>query len=240
MTTQEPRRNLDRMERLARENDRNARDMDQMFPLGSHEDAASEFARSQAELNRIMVSTFTAINERLEIVAEEVDQVKGRQDAMGADIDQIKRRQATMADDIGLVKGGYARASVIRDASVIALDMGLGYVRTVDKYELAVWAQSHSNEGITRSDLRSFREADLVVQATDGFGIVYVAVEVSFTADKRDTDRALRNAALLTQFTGFQARAAIASVKNDDYVAEQVGSGTVHWHCIERRSLEPD
>ena len=56
------------------------------------------------------------------------------------------------------------------------------------------------------------------MQAIDGSEIVYIAVEISFTADKRDSDRAIRNSAMLEQFTGCQARAVVASVKNDDYV----------------------
>ena len=76
--------------------------------------------------------------------------------------------------------------------------------------------------------------------ATDGSDTVYVAVEVSFTANKRDVDRAQRNAEFLKRFTGCRAKPAIASVKNDDYVSDQVDRGSVHWHSISRRSLEPD
>ena len=62
---------------------------------------------------------------------------------------------------------------------------------------------------------RSFRNADLVVEATDGTGTRYIAMEVSFTADLRDCDRAVRNAGLITRFTGKPAQAAVASVRND-------------------------
>ena len=78
------------------------------------------------------------------------------------------------------------------------------------------------------------------MQATDDSGIIYIAVEVSFTADERDTDRALRNADFLERFTGHRARAAIASVRNDDHVTEQVEKGLVHWYSIDQRSLNPD
>ena len=152
----------------------------------------------------------------------------------------IKERQHSMIDDIGQVKGGYTRAEVAQEAGVIALDMGLGYVRNVQKLELALWAQRHSNSGIETSELRSFRAADLVVETTNGSEIIYLAVEISYTADKRDTDRAQRNAAFLERFTGCPARAVVASVENDYYVTEQVEQGLVHWHRIERRSLAPD
>ena len=187
-----------------------------------------------------MVTTFGTINRQLGSVADDLENVKGKQETMANDIALIRRRQDTMSNDVSQVKGGYAQAQVAREASVIALDMGLGYVRNVDKLELALWAQQHSNSGIEASDLKSFRAADLVVQATDGSDLIYIAVEVSFTADHRDTNRALRNADFLKRFTGHRARAAIASVRNDDHVTEQVRKGLVHWYSIDQHSLNPD
>ena len=72
---------------------------------------------------------------------------------------------------------------------------------------------------------RSFRNADLVVEATDGTGTRYIAMEVSFTADLRDCNRAVRNARLIESFTGKPAQPAIASVRNDREAAEAVESG---------------
>ena len=296
MSTPEQDRDFIRMRHLAQQSEQTARSMGQNHPVGSPEDATSEFAINQAELNQIMVRTFTTINGRLEVMSDQIgdlndqqkamsgeqkamsDQLKAmsdeqkamrdeqkamrgeqkamrgeqkamrgeqkamrnQQEAMLDDIAAIKRRQDTMSNDIGQVKGGHARAEVAQEAGVIALDMGLGYVDNVPKLQLAKWAQENSNSGIDPSDLRSFREADLVVEATDGPDTVYIAVEVSFTANQRDVDRAQRNAEFLERFTGRRARAAIASVKNDDYVDEQVDKNLVHWHRIERRSLEPD
>ena len=174
--------------------------------------AVGDLAAGQAKLNQLMVKTFNRID------------------------GQVQK----LSDSVGVLRGGYARAEVEKSAGVIALDMGLGYVRTMSRYELAALAQSHSGSGFTKPELQSFRAADLVIQATDGPQIVYVAVEVSFTADKRDTDRALRNARMLREFMSCPTRAAIASVKNDDYVTEQVDRGLIHWHQIDERSLEPD
>ena len=265
------------MRHLAQQSEHNARSMGLNHPVGSPENAASEFAINQAELNQIMVRTFTTINGRLEIMSDQIGDLNDQQQAMSDeqramsdrqqamsdeqkamsdeqkamsdqlkvmsdqqkatsdqqksiidDIATIKRRQDTMSNDIGQVKGGHARAEVAQEAGVIALDMGLEYVDNVPKLRLAKWAQENSNSGIDPSDLRSFREADLVVNATDGPDTVYIAVEVSFTANRRDIDRAQRNAEFLERFTGCQARAAIASVKNDDYVAEQVDKNLVH------------
>ena len=241
MATQEPNRDLRRMEDLIRRNADSADDLRfQDDPTRSIERALPDFVETQVEINREVATSLAAINEQLGTLVSDMDEVKNRQDSMAEDINVIKNRQDSMAEDIGQVKGGHARAEVAREAGVIAFDMGLGYVRSVEKLELAAWAQKHSNSGFTTAELRSFRAADLVVQAIDGSEIVYIAVEISFTADKRDSDRAIRNSAMLEQFTGCQARAVVASVKNDDYVSEQVNKELIHWHPIDQRSLDPD
>ena len=87
---------------------------------------------------------------------------------------------------------------------------------------------------------RSFRNADLVIEAADGTAARYIAMEVSFTADQRDCDRAIRNAGLIESFTGKTAQAAIASVRNDMDAAEAVEAGDVYWHQLEDRTPSPE
>ena len=87
---------------------------------------------------------------------------------------------------------------------------------------------------------RSIRKADLVIEATDRTYARYIAMEVSFTADRRDCDRAIQNAGLITRFTGKPAQAAIASVRNDRETAEAVESGDVYWHQLEERTPSPE
>ncbi len=103
--------------------------------------------------------------------------------------------------------------------------MGLEFVRTLSATDLSDMAES----SLPRDPHRSFRNTDLVIEATDGADTRYIAMEVSFTADRRDCDRALRNAGLITRFTGKPAQAAIASVRNDREAAEAVESGAVYW-----------
>ena len=114
--------------------------------------------------------------------------------------------------------------------------MGLEFVRTLSARELSDMA----GNTLPRDTGRSFRNADLVIQATDGTGTRYIAMEVSFTADRRDCDRAIRNAGLITRFTGKPAQAAVASVRNDREAAETVESGAVYWHELEDRTPSPE
>ena len=86
---------------------------------------------------------------------------------------------------------------------------------------------------------RSFRRADLVIEATDGSDTHYITMDVSFTATQRDRDRAGRNASLITRFTGKPVHPAIAGVRNDSEATEAVESGDVYWHPLEAARRRP-
>ena len=136
-----------------------------------------------------------------------------------------------MEGDIGALKGHYIRTVSVEDAPGIASDMGLQYIRTLSRDELNRMVAG----SLPRDEARSFRNADLVMEVTDEQETSYIAMEISYTADKRESDRVVRNAEIITRFTGRPARPAIASVRNDHEVAELVESGAVHWHPIEDR-----
>ena len=81
----------------------------------------------------------------------------------------------------------------------------------------------------------------MVLRATDPDGVeCYVAVEVSFTANGRDTRRAVRNAEYLTRFTGRRAYAVVAGQRFDDRIRAAVKSGAVAWFELHSQLLEVD
>ena len=144
------------------------------------------------------------------------------------------RRLDRIEGDIGNLRGAYARVTALRDAMSIAMDMGFEYVRTVPHDELVLMAQRAAGS-IPTNELRSFRQADLIIEATDGSATHYIAVETSYTADQRDTGRAQRNARFLADFTGHAAHPAIASVRNDRHATQVIDSGGVYWHPLNDR-----
>ena len=87
-----------------------------------------------------------------------------------------------------------------------------------------------AGNSLSRDVNRSFRNADLVIEATDGAETSYIVMEISFTADRRDTDRAIRNAGLITRFTGKYALASIGSARNTHEVTELIESGGIYWY----------
>ena len=63
--------------------------------------------------------------------------------------------------------------------------MGLEFVRTLTASDL----MEMSRNQLDRETGRSFRRADLVIEATKDGTLQYVALEVSYTADHRDIGR---------------------------------------------------
>ena len=141
-----------------------------------------------------------------------------------------------MEGDSGTLKGHWARNTAVSDAAGIAHDMGLEFVRTLTPSDLMELA----GDQLEQDTGRSFRRADLVIEAIKDGATEYAALEVSYTADQRDSGRAIRNAGLLTRFTGRKATAGVASVRNTHEVEQLVESGELYWHPLEDRTPAPE
>ena len=148
------------------------------------------------------------------------------------------RQFKSIRDDLGVLKGAHARNAAERNLGLIARSMGLRRRRVLDGeqlFDLAGEAGADMGDGA----IESYLQADLVFEAEDDWGAtVYVALEVSYTANGRDTARAMRNAELVARFTGSGCRAAVASLRVDDRIADLIESGRVAWYRLPRRVLE--
>jgi hypothetical protein len=181
---------------------------------------------------------FEAIETRLDRMEDDLTELKGGQARMQDDLSLLKRGHARMQDDLSVLKGGHARNAAERQAGLIAEDLGLEYVRTLTFDDIRNLVRSHDTTDIPVNDLRSFRLADLVVEAAHEGDACYVAVEISFTANGRDTKRALRNAGFLTRFTGRRAYAVVAGVHVDDRIRDILDDGDVSWHRLDQKTLD--
>lgn len=135
------------------------------------------------------------------------------------------------ATHIGELKGLFMERSARDDAPIIASDMGLQWLKTLGRGEVVMMADEAQRSGlvagISHHNMRTFRRADLVFEATDSDGEThYVSVEISYTADNRDTERATRHAEYITRFTGIPAYAAIASVHIDNRIEDALTEDT--------------
>ena len=153
---------------------------------------------------------------------------------------QVLIRFDRMEGDIGNLKGFFAEYKVGQHARFVVreLDDDLQYVRTVPPEEMEQMGQQAIAGGyLTRAERRSFMEADLVIEAANGDNPCYLAVEVSYTADRRDAERARRNASIISELKACPARPVVASVRNDDEVDEDVQSGFLAWYQITQQQM---
>ena len=155
--------------------------------------------------------------------------------------ERLVRNLDRITHDIGQLRGWFARLNAADLAPVIAYEMGMRMVRTLERIELMNMAHDAVRDGTPRNSLRSFINADVIIEATQEDGATcYIAVEASYTADHRDADRALRNAEYMTRFTGLPARPCIVSVRNDRELAPDTLQGNIFWYPIPDQFWEPE
>ena len=183
--------------------------------------------RELLELPKTMAEFVATTNRRF----EEVDRR----------FDAVDRRFDRLESDIGPIKAAHARNAAVREADLIAEESGLAFIRTLSDAEIRDLVQSSDTAGISVNDLRSFRLADLILEAHDSSGeSCYLAAEISFTANGRDTARAIRNAGLLARFTGRPAYSAVAGLRHDDRIRDRIEAGQVAWYQLDAHALEVD
>jgi archaellum component FlaC len=198
------------------------------------ENTDARFAEMSETIARLAENTDARFAEMSETIADFAKSVDRR-------FDKMDERLTRIMNDIGFLKGGYARSYGIRRAYDISRSMGLRRVRDMTREELSEMINANDTSGLPPGEVESFRKADLVVEAVDAQdNPCYIAVEISFTADLRDTGRAFRNAQWLEKFTGRKAYAAVAGVYRDYDINRSIESGDVAWFEIERSLLEVD
>ena len=142
---------------------------------------------------------------------------------------------------LGYLRGAHASNAARRDADLIADDMGYQLVNQLPRGMLISFANMARASGKHENDVRSFREADLIMLVRDADGQpAYVAVEASFTVAARDIERARRNAEYLHEFTGLKAVAAVAGVEITRGQRRNASAAGVHCYTIPARDLEAD
>ena len=140
--------------------------------------------------------------------------------------------------DLGPIKAAYVSNVAVSEAPFIAEDMGFKFIRILEREEILTLTEGRDLSGISRGDLRSFRRADLIISVSDEQNSsCYIAVEMSYTADERDTTRAVRNAEYLERFTGQPARAAIAGLRRDRRI-EDIDPNDVFWYQLPDSIME--
>ena len=155
--------------------------------------------------------------------------------------DSLETGVKSVRDDTGLLKGILARNAALEEVTDVVREMGLRRTKNLSRDDLWDLIDQADTSAIPTNELRSFRRADLIMEATDQEGATcYVAVEISYTANGRDTTRALRNAGFLTRFTGRRSYAAVAGLFRDERIQDLIDSGEVAWYQLDPQILEAE
>ena len=192
----------------------------------------SSFAAAQVEFNN-------TVGQRLDRLEEGQIRLEEGQTRLEQSVEALARGMNTLIDDVGLIKGIYARNLADLEAVDIAENMGYEFAQVISREELRSMSRQVRDD-YSANRLLSFRRADLVIIADSGPEKTYIAVEVSFTADTRDTGRAISNAEILTRVTGLSARAAVAGVRYTREVQDLIEQGQIYWHDLKEIDLQPE
>ena len=213
----------ERVEQLAAQIDRLAEQQEQ---------TNQRLDRMDQRLDR-MDQRFEQVDQRFEQVDQRFEQIDQRFEQVDQRFERMDRRLDRIVDDLGHLKDVGTITATRAQAHVIAMSVGLRSQRELAGNEIIDLCRNQDTADLQPGDLMSFYRADLIMAATDDAGDWhYIAVEASFTADERDTRRAIRNAGYLTRFTGLPAHAVVAATRIDRQIQPVLDSGQVVWYHL--------
>ena len=216
-------------------------------------------AALETTLAEFMASTerrFTALEKGQARMENDIATLQERQARMENDITALKEGQARLEEgqarishdvsilthDVSILKAAHARNGALRITRRIARITNCRQIRLLEGGEILDWLSAADTAGIPQNELDSFEDADIIIEAErrDTSEIHYIAVEVSYTAGQRDVERAIRNAAFLTRFTGQPAHAAVVGRRARAAIMPLIESGEVYWAELGPEDLETD
>ena len=204
-----------------------------------------EHTQTLAEHNKTLAGHTQTLAEHGEAIArlerrskdhtEAIARLERRSEEHSAEFVAIRRELKLLRDDVGDLKGPRAEEEAAKDIAFIAEELGLDFTRVLTRDDLLTLLRAQPLPDLSGNVRNSFTKADIVAEAADQSGETrYIAVEVSYTVNGRDTERAVRNAAILARLTGKPARAVVAGYRVDDRVRAFIESGEVFWRELER------
>lgn len=165
-------------------------------------------------------------------VTEDINRLTG-------DVSQLKR----LTDDVGQLKGFHVRAVAMQRTGSIARGLGLSEFHVLTYEETGSLANRLSrlpNYDVEETERLSFAAVDLIIEA-HGEGRIkhYIAAEISYTVNRDDVRRAVRNAVYLRLLTGSACHAVVIGCEKTSDVDNAIASGSISWHLISNRAMAP-
>ena len=148
----------------------------------------NDFIESQKVFNEEQ----RAFNARVDDFIENQKETNARQEETNA---RVERRLQQITDDLGDLKGHVAGRIAREMDDDIAERRGFELVEVLNGQDLRRMLRQHNPSDIDPGTRRSFYQAEAVGRVLDQDGNeLYLAAEASCTADRRDANRAVRNA----------------------------------------------
>ena len=199
------------------------------------------FMDEQRDTNR-RVETFMDeqrdTNRRVETFMDEQRDTNRRVETAMDEQRDTNRRVETA---IGELRGNVARGVTLGQIDNIFEEFNIEYLGLFERQQRIDLLRNVSRDVISMGDRRSFYRADLIIHGRDRDGVeVFLAIEASYTADIRDTNRAMRNADYLNTYTGIRAMPAIASVSLDHAARDLVIRGDISWFQLDPAEFTPE
>lgn len=182
-------------------------------------DEVREFRSNQEKFNQEVLLRFDNMDRRL--------------DNMDHRLANMDRRFDRMEHDSSWLKNFSTEYRAESHAYSICVAAGCEPTRILTRAELNEIARSLTDSSITPGDRGSFASADMIIEADSNGELVYIAVEVSYSADQRDRRRAARNAGYLTDVTGRRAIPALAGIRYDQELQTAIDRREIIWFEIE-------
>ena len=188
--------------------------------------AIKELRQTAEEHTRQLVSHTAELKELRQIAEENTRQLV----ELRRVTENHTARMARMESDSGKIKGGMAEFDLVATSAAISSYLDLWDPKKLPGDQLLAIAR---DLGLNRSDRESFVNADLVFQATDDDEQTFLcAVEISWTIQQYDLDRARRNADLLQRALRHPARAVVYGDRYESNLTWE----NVHWVKMKDRS----
>lgn len=208
--------------------------------------AFAEFAerteRRLAVLETTLAEFIASTNLRLAALEEGQARLEEGQARLEERQARLEEGQVRIENDMSPLKAAHARNGALRITRRIARIMNCRQVRLLEAGEILDWLDTADTTGIPPNELESFENADVIIEAEhrETGETHYIAVEASYTANRRDTDRAIRNAGFISRFTGQPAHPVIAAQRVRPDVEPLIESGRVRWAQILQKELETE
>ena len=122
--------------------------------------------------------------------------------------------------------------ALLNNPAGIALALGLQFVRTLGKNDLAELAAARTDLRFDRTIFGRLVRADLVLEARAGEETRYVVVVSPYRASSEEQEELEGYGSLMTELPGLPVHQMVASVASDPRAREIPERGSVHWYQV--------